>query len=70
METQPINSTTIKSVTYNELDQICQINFLDGGVYWYFGVPQDIYDDFLKAKSKGQYLTQIIKPRYQVQKIG
>ncbi|MBW4480750.1 MAG: KTSC domain-containing protein [Tolypothrix brevis GSE-NOS-MK-07-07A] len=68
METQAVNSSTIKSIGYEKTEEICQVEFLDGGVYWYFGVDNDLYQAFLKAKSKGQYLS-LIKSRHQFQKI-
>lgn len=68
MEIQSVDSSTVKSIGYEKSENICQVEFLDGGIYWYFGVPQELYEAFLKAKSKGQYLS-LIKSRYQFQKI-
>jgi hypothetical protein len=37
-----------------------------GKDYYYSGVPNAVYEDFLNAPSKGQFFTKSIKDSYQL----
>lgn len=60
-----INSSIIKTAAYTE--DTLEIAYHDGSVYLYFGVSEQTFNNFLRAESKGRYLTEIIKPKHQVQ---
>jgi hypothetical protein len=61
MERFPVTSTDINSVGYDIESQILEIEFHNGGVYQYFGVPQNIYDELMGSVSKGKYFNMNIK---------
>jgi len=62
-----VDSSNIEAVRY--LNGELQVRFLNGSSYAYSDVPQDIYDEFVNAPSKGSYLNRMIKGVYSYQKI-
>lgn len=71
MERQPVSSSDLLSVGYEEESQILEIEFLKGGIYQYYGVPIDIYNGLMNAGSKGSYFHQNIKKGgYSCNKVG
>jgi hypothetical protein len=58
---QPVSSTSLQSVGYDEAKQILEVEFQRGTVYQYFEVPPQIYQELLAADSHGTYFAQNIK---------
>ena len=69
MNRQPVTSSNIASIGYDANSQTLEVEFLNGGVYQYFDVPQHIYDGIMNADSHGQYLAQNIKGVYRYSKV-
>lgn len=67
---QPVNSSTIASVGYNPDSAILEIEFHNGGVYRYTGVPGSLHGRFMAAASLGSFLHQHIKGSFPYQRIG
>ncbi|MGZ5197124.1 MAG: KTSC domain-containing protein [Kaistella sp.] len=57
-------SSVIKSYFYKPELQILTIVYVSGAVYNYLDVPQEVFDDFRAAFSKGTYLNKNIKPYF------
>lgn len=51
----------MKSVAYDEETLTLEVEFVEGGIYQYFGVPKEIYEELLNAESKGQYYVENIR---------
>ncbi len=65
-----IESSSISEVTYQPQTEFLYVTFKrDNKMYQYEGVPQDVYDEFLKADSKGVYFNYIIAPNYPFRKL-
>jgi hypothetical protein len=62
-------SKNLQSVGYDEQQKILEIEFNDGGVYQYSGVPSEIYQGLLGASSQGKYFHAYIKNTYPFVKI-
>jgi len=70
MERTRVKSNTIRTVGYDELTQILEIQFQQGGTYQYFGVSKKIYDNMIKPSSTPEeYYERFIKNRYRHEKI-
>ena len=69
MNRQAVSSSNIASIGYDANSQTLEIEFLNGGVYQYFDVPQYVYEDLMNAGSHGQYLARNIKGVYRYSKI-
>ena len=59
MEIISVKSSVISKVGYN--DGLLFVKFLDNGWYKY-SVSEQIFENFLKAPSKGTFLNKVIKP--------
>ena len=46
------------------------IVYVSGAVYNYLDVPQEVFDDFRAAFSKGVYLNRNIKPFFKYKKVS
>ena len=46
------------------------IVYVSGAVYNYLDVPQEVFDDFRAAFSKGTYLNKKIKPFFKYEKVS
>ena len=61
-------SSVIKKYFYKLELQILTIVYVSGAVYDYLDVPQEVFDDFRAAFSKGTYLNKNIKPNFRYKK--
>ncbi len=68
MNREPINSSNIKSIGYE--DGTLEIEFSQGLVYQYYGVPEELYESIFKAESIGVFVTKFIKPDFPYKLIG
>src|SRR5258708_15809574 len=57
-------STLIAAYGYDPEKQEMDIDFIQGGTYRYFAVPQEAFNDFLRAPSKGKHFLRFIKGVY------
>ncbi len=57
----PVQSRSLASVRYNPETSTLEIEFLNGSIYQYFGVPRDVYENLLNAASKGSYFDQYVR---------
>ena len=64
MSTVAVESSALAQVAYDEQRAILHVQFRDGAVYQYLGVPLRIYQDLLRADSKGAYFNHHIRSRF------
>ena len=69
MNRQFVSSSNIRSIGYDLLSKILEIEFHSGGIYQYSGVPEHHYAGLMSAPSHGTYFAQNIKNSFQVTKI-
>lgn len=65
----PVVSSNIQSVGYDENSQVLEIEFHSGALYWYYSVPQSVFNALMQASSHGKYLHENIKGVYRYEKI-
>jgi len=71
MERTPVESRNLASVGFDPDSLTLEVEFQKGGIYQYFGVPEYVYQDLLRAGSKGTYFAQNIKKSgYPYSKVG
>jgi hypothetical protein len=68
-EMAPFESSNIFRIRYEENELILEVEFNNGGIYQYFDVPTQIWNDFKLAESKGIFLNSTIKGFYRFSKI-
>lgn len=69
MNRQSVSSSNIASIGYDVDSQTLEIGFLDGSVYQYFDIPEQVHQDLMSASSHGQYLAKNIKGGYKYSKV-
>ena len=68
MQRSPVSSSHIAEVGYDSPSMTLEIAFSDGSVYQYFDVPEAVYQEFMRASSKGTFLNANIKHSYRYAK--
>lgn len=69
MERIPVSSSNLASVGYDADSQTLEIEFHNGGVYQYAGVPESEYEGLMGAESQGRYFHANIKNSYPYSKL-
>jgi hypothetical protein len=70
MERIYVASSSIRSIGYSPTEAILEIEFLKGGIYQYYDVPQFEFDNLMDAESKGKHAIQNIYKVYRYARIG
>lgn len=65
-----VASLNLKSVGYDEPSETLEVEFLNGGIYQYFNVPLNLYQNLMQAASKGQFLHYYIKNAFPYSRVG
>jgi hypothetical protein len=67
----PVESSNLAAIAYDPESAVLEVEFQNGGIYQYFGVPLFVYQDLCSAASKGRYFNENVKKAgYPVSKIG
>ena len=66
---QPVQSAWISDLTYNEPNHVLTMRLSNGNTYSILDIDKDVYEQWLKAPSKGFFFHNNIKDTYQVNKI-
>ena len=69
MDRIPVSSSNVASVGYDMESSTLEIEFNNGGVYQYFDVSEQIFNELKTASSVGGYLASNIKGRYRYSKV-
>lgn len=69
MRRLPVDSSNLASVGFYNDRNVLEIEFRNGRVYQYSDVPEHIFQEILKAESKGQYFNQLIRDRFVYKRI-
>lgn len=71
MQRQPVTSSNLASVGYEDASATLEVEFVDGGIYQYFSVPSQVHAGLMAAGSHGTYFdTHVKKAGYQYVRIG
>ncbi len=60
----PVDSSNIKSIGYDENEQILEIEFRGEAIWQYRNVPLTIWLELESAPSKGKYFQSQIRERF------
>ena len=70
MKREKFNSSNIASAGYDAEKKHMDVEFVKGGLYRYFDVPEDKYRNMMKAESAGKYFAAEIKNTYSSERIN
>lgn len=57
----PVDSSNIEAIGYNSIDEILFVKFNSGGLYSYYRITPELFNNFLNAESKGKFFHLWIK---------
>ncbi len=69
MRREPVTSSTIAEIGYDERSRSLEILFRNGRLYQYFDVPPQEHRELMNAGSHGRYLNAHIKGRYRYARV-
>ena len=69
-ERSTIDSRSLRSVRFDADHGTLEIEFQNGGIYRYAGVPADLYEQLMHAPSKGQFFQTHIREKFSYTRIG
>ena len=58
-------SSAISRIDYSAPTRTLHVTFTSGRTYTYAGVPAEVYFQFCRAASKGEFFNVIIRDRYE-----
>ncbi len=70
MTRQLIVSTALKSIGYDAVARVLEVELQSGPIYRYFDVPLSVYDALMSAPSKGRYFDDNVQGKYEYRPIG
>jgi len=62
-------SSVVNHYLYFPKTEILRIIYQSGAIYDYYKVPAEISEKFKAARSKGQFLNYVIKPKFRFKKV-
>ena len=65
-----VASTNLQSVGYDERSQTLEVQFVNGRVYQYYGVPANMHEQLMQAASKGRFFNAHISRSYPFSRVG
>ncbi len=65
-----VKSSNIAAIAYIKEAKQLMVQFNNGNVYAYSDVPEEVFDGFLDASSKGRYFAEHIKGKYEYEKVS
>jgi hypothetical protein len=70
MDWQPLESKMLAAAAYDANKSILYLRFRHGDVYRYFAFPEEQYQDFLNAESRGRYFLSHIRDRFAYERLA
>jgi hypothetical protein len=65
-----VESGTLATVGYEAIGGLLQLEFRNGAVYQYFGVPAAVHQTLLSAGSKGNFFNRSIRGRFRYSQVS
>jgi|21_taG_2_1085346.scaffolds.fasta_scaffold14282_2 lysyl-tRNA synthetase class 2 len=69
MKTSFPRSSNIASAEYDANKSVLTIEFKNGGMYLYSGVPKTVFDGLIQAPSAGRYFASRIRDKFATTKL-
>lgn len=60
----PVDSSSLASIGYDETNLVLEVEFRNGNLYQYLGVPPAVHQRMMSSESLGKFLNAYIKPVY------
>lgn len=70
MQRENVPSSNLRSVGYDDRTETLEVEFCSGSVYQYYNVPHTLYDQLMRAVSKGKFHHAHIRYAYPYSRVG
>lgn len=70
MNRDPVASSNLASIGYDDAAQTLEVEFMNGTVYQYYNVGVQLFEQLMQAPSKGQFLNVYIRNAYPFSRVG
>ena len=70
MQRDSVASSNLASVGYDSETQTLEVEFVSGSIYQYYNVSENIYEELMRAGSKGIFFHQYIRNDYPYSRVG
>lgn len=57
----PVESSAVARIGYDAEAEEAFVEYLDGDLYAYEGVPVDVFEELTSAESKGTFVNSVLK---------
>lgn len=64
-----VDSAIFSEIGYDSVFETLEILFRSGERYRYFGVPEAIYKELMRAESHGQFFNSFIRDKYHMEQV-
>lgn len=64
-----VNSSAIRALHYDNLEQILTVEFVKGTEYDYVNVPEQVFEEMVVSESVGKYYNSFIKGNPEFQEV-
>ena len=64
MAERPIQASRARAAGYDVRTRTLEVEFADGSVYRYYGVPNHLHSRMMQVQSKGSFLNRYIRDSY------
>lgn len=70
MERKQVKSSNVKSVGYDEVKRILEVEFIGGDVYQYVNVPPETHVNLITSPSIGKAIHTLLRNKFDAKKVG
>lgn len=65
MKLETVESDAIHAIGYDDEVRVLEIIFNNGSIYQYRGVPREVFEQLMRAESKGSYFQDNIRDEFE-----
>jgi hypothetical protein len=69
MERKAVSSSNIRSVGHDVTSNTLEVEFTNGSVFQYAGVPRELADQMVKAESVGSFFARNVRSQFQAKRL-
>jgi hypothetical protein len=69
IQMQPMASTNILQAGYDPKARTLAVEFVGGGLYYHYQVPEEVWAGLRSAASAGRYYRMVIKDRFRFERM-
>ena len=70
MNRDAVASSNVAAIGYHAPTRTLEVEFVNGSVYQYYGVPEHMYERIMREASKGRFLNTYIRDSYPFSRVG